>query len=142
MFFRSFEIALYYLGIPSTLPCLLIYEAKYSYEHFTHNGKILYCIGQGPKSSHGHPSGNQSISKQIFLNGTANQYLYPAFRVFSNCVEYMGNYRLVSFKKVMSFEGFVYFEYRLFRFNITRMNTNLPAYEPIQNVESEDCPTA
>jgi hypothetical protein len=138
MFFRSFDTALYYLGIPSTLPCLLIYEAKYSYEHFTHNGKILYCIGQGPKSSHGHPSGNQSILKQIFLNLRVNQDLYPAFRVFSNCVEYMGNYRLVSFKKVMSFEGFVYFEYKLFRFNMTPIDKKLPAYKPKAQEELEN----
>lgn len=135
MFFRTFDSAIYYLDIPHSMLCLTIYEAKYSYEYFTHNGKTLYCIGQGPKRSHGHPSGNQSISQQIFLNGTANQYLYPVFRIFSNCVEYMGNYRLVSFKKAVSFEGFAYFDYKLFRFNVYRMNTNLPAYKPIEDAE-------
>ena len=116
MYFKTFDEALYLLSIPDTLKCLKIVHDKGSYESFTQNGRILYCVGQGRKKSPGHPSGHQAMSKQILLNG--NQRLYPAFRILSNCVEYMGNYRLVSYKKAISFEGFLYFEYKLFRENM------------------------
>ena len=51
----------------------------------------------------------------MLLKRTKYQHLYPTFRIYSNYVEYMGTYRLISYSKKMSFQGFMYYEYKLFR---------------------------
>lgn len=122
MFFKNFEDATYYLRIEKHTACVFIYQCKESYEYFTHKNRILYCIGQGPKRSHGHPSGNQHSSRQQFTNGDTNQWLYPVFKAYSNCVEYVGDYKLVSYKKEISFEGFVYFQYKMMRHSISKLD--------------------
>ena len=115
MYFRTFDEALNCLAI-ANLKCLTIAHCKGSYESFTQNGRVLHCIGQGRKRSPGHPSGHQNLAKQILLTG--NQRLYPVFHIYKTYVEYMGNYRLISYKRTMSFEGFLYFEYKFFRENV------------------------
>ena len=113
MFFNSVYDGLYYLNINDTVRYLTVFHSKESYEYFTQNGRILYSVGQGYKRTSGHPSGHQYFLKQILLN-SKYQSDYPVFRIFSDAVEYMGNYRLLSYKKKMSFEGFMYYEYKLF----------------------------
>lgn len=129
MLFNTFDEALYCLAIPDDLKCLTIAHCKGSYEAFTQNGRVLYCIGQGRKRSPGHPGGHQILENQVLLT-VSGQRLYPAFHIFSNYIVYMGNYRLLSFKKTMSFEGFMYYEYKLFREN-KYMITHLPIPEPV-----------
>ena len=118
MYFNTLDDALQCLSIQPNLKLLLIAHCKGSYESFTQNGRVLYCIGQGRKRTPGHPSGHQNLSNQILLKKSETQRLYPAFRIFPNCVEYMGEYRLVSYRRTMSFEGFLYFEYKLLRDNL------------------------
>lgn len=116
MFFSSIDYALYYLNIKDNIKYLSVYHSKDSYEYFTQGGNILYSVGQGYQRSPGHPSGNQLYSKQILLN--TNQTQYPVFRIFSDAVEYMGNYRLISYNKAITFSGFQYFKYKLYRQSI------------------------
>ena len=112
MFYTGIDAALFHLGFQDA-KYIGVPSSKESYEHFDQGGRVLYCIGQGPMRSPGHPSGNQSYLNQMLLRG--EQHVYPVFKVYSNCVEYMGNYRILSFTKTMSFEGFMYFRYKLFR---------------------------
>ena len=108
--------------------------SKGSYEYFERNDSILVCIGQGPKSSPGHPSGNQYDSNQLLLHGPSSlQHLYPVFRIFSDSVEYVGNYRLLNWRKRVSFEGFAYYEYKFTRVTYTRI-AHLPPDEIIVEV--------
>ena len=113
MFFNTFDQALETLSIPNGQWCITIGHSKDSYESFSHAGNVLHCIGQGRKRSPGHPSGHQSLEAQMLLKSP--QHLYPTFRIYSNYVEYMGTYRLISYSKKMSFQGFMYYEYKLFR---------------------------
>lgn len=113
MFFKTFDQALETLSIPNGQWCITIGHSKDSYESFSHGGNVLLCIGQGLKRSPGHPSGHQSLETQMLLK--SSQHLYPTFRIYSNYVEYMGTYRLISYSKKMSFQGFMYYEYKLFR---------------------------
>ena len=115
MFFKTFDQALETLSIPNGQWCIAIGHSKDSYESFSHAGNVLHCIGQGRKRSPGHPSGHQSLEAQVLLKRTKYQHLYPTFRIYSNYVEYMGAYRLISYSKKMSFQGFMYYEYKLFR---------------------------
>ena len=123
MFFKSFESALYSLNFPRTTCCIYIVQSKGSYEYFERNDSVLVCIGQGPKSSPGHPSGNQYDSNQLLLHGPSSlQHLYPVFRIFSDSVEYVGKYRLIDWRKRVSFEGFAYYEYKFTRSKYTRIS--------------------
>ena len=113
MFFTGVETALFNLGFGTSTKYIKVPSSKESYEHFEQAGRRLICIGQGHMRSPGHPSGHQYYLNQMLLRG--DQDLYPVFQIYSNCVQYMGNYRVISYKKTMSFEGFMYFEYILFR---------------------------
>lgn len=121
MFFELLDDAIYYLSIAENTTCIAIHQCADSYERFTQGGRMLICIGQGYKKSYGHPSGNQHFGQQKLLTGKYRQHQYPVFKIFSNYVEYMGNYKLVSYKKTISFEGFVYFEYKLLRASICKV---------------------
>ena len=122
MFFKTFENAIYCLNFPRNTCCIYIVQCKRSYEYFERNDSVLVCIGQGPKSSPGHPSGNQYDSNQLLLHGPPSlQGLYPVFRIFSDSVEYVGNYRLIGWRKRISFEGFAYYEYKFTRSTYTRI---------------------
>jgi len=125
MFFKTFESAIYSLNFPKNTSCIYIVNCKGSYEYFERNDSVLVCIGQGPKSSPGHPSGNQYDSNQILLHGNL-QDLYPVFRIFSDSVEYVGNYRLLNWRKRQSFEGFAYYEYKFTRSTYTRISRLAP----------------
>ena len=113
MFFNTFDQALETLSIPNGQWCITIGHSKDSYESFSHAGNVLHCIGQGRKRSPGHPSGHQTLEAQMLLKSF--QHLYPTFRIYSNHIEYMGAYRLISYSKKMSYQGFMYYEYKLFR---------------------------
>jgi hypothetical protein len=131
MFFKTFESALYCLNFPNNTRYIYIVQCKGSYEYFERNDSVLVCIGQGPKSSPGHPSGNQYDSNQLLLGGSL-QHLYPVFRIFSDSVEYVGNYRLLNWRKTISFEGFAYYEYKFTRVNYSRI-----ARQPADTVQVE-----
>ena len=134
MFFKSFENAMYSLNFPNNTSCIYIVNCKGSYEYFERNDSILVCIGQGPKRSPGHPSGNQYDSNQLLLHGPSSlQVLYPVFRIFLESVEYVGNYRLLNWRKTISFEGFAYYEYKFTRVNYTRA-VRLPLEDTIVEV--------
>ena len=119
MFYNNIYDALYYLDIKDNIRYLTVTHSKDSYEYFTQNDRILYTVGQGRKRSSGHPSGHQHYSQQVLIN-TTYQDEYPVFRIFSDAVQYMGNYRLISYRKTNSFEGFMYFEYKFFRQRILK----------------------
>ena len=125
MFFELLDDAMYYLNIADNTTCLAIHQCAESYERFTQGGRILFCIGQGYKRSYGHPSGNQHLGQQKLLTGNHRQQQYPVFKIFSNCVEYMGNYTLITYKKAISFEGFVYFEYKLVRVSMCKLRLDV-----------------
>jgi hypothetical protein len=131
MFYNNIYDALYYLDIKDNIRYLTVTNSKDSYEYFTQNDHILYTVGQGRKRSSGHPSGHQHYSQQVLLNGK-DQDEYPVFLIFSDAVQYMGNYRLISYRKTISFEGFMYFEYKLFRRSISKpTRLSEPLIEPI-----------
>ena len=128
MFFKNFTNAIYCLDFPVGTTCLEIAQCDGSYEYFSQNNRVLHCIGQGPRRSPGHPSGNQRESRQCFLHGPSSlQAIYPVFRIFANCIEYVGNYRLLSWKKKISFEGFIYFEFTLSRVSCNEIRYAFPS---------------
>lgn len=118
MFFNTLDDAVSHLRPADILypkSYITVNNSKDSYEYFTQNGRVFYSIGQGYQRSPGHPSANQDLSKQLLIYTIDQQRIFPVFRIFSNCVEYMGNYKYISYKKRVSFAGFQYFEYRFFR---------------------------
>lgn len=116
MLFSDVKSALKLFGVLDTTTCIIVRPSKGSYEYFTQGNRVVVCVGQGRKKSPGHPIGHQHISQQVILS--SSQQVFPVFIHYDTVVEYMGNYRLLSYKKVISNEGFVYFEYRLSRKNI------------------------
>lgn len=134
MFFSDVNDALLRLGIAHNTTCIVVRPSKDSYEYFTQGTRVLVCVGQGRKKSPGHPIGHQHISQQVIIS--SNQQVFPVFIAYDNFVEYMGNYRLLAYKKAISNEGFVYFEYRLSRKSIFNV-----VYQSIQPVVQHVVPT-
>lgn len=97
---------------------LLVIDHKDSLEKIERDGKIVKVIGKGIMKSPGHPAGNQQYYNQMsFLShASIKPYLFPIYNKDSaNRIEYLGQYKLLSFKIKLSFEGFRYYEYTMFR---------------------------
>lgn len=87
-----------------------------SFERIVRGGGIIYCLGTGMKSSPGYPCGNQCISSQAkFCRRPNTDGKLPVFHTHDGRVEYMGKYIVLGHTKKMSYSGFTYFEYMLYR---------------------------
>ena len=86
------------------------------------NGRVIVYPGIGKMKTPGHPSGNQVYEKQQdFINKYAVQGFIPVFysEPWSG-IKFLGNYKLISLKKTLSFEGFQYYEYNFVRISSNR----------------------
>ena len=93
-----------------------IVDTPKSFERVVRGGGIIYCLGTGMKSSPGYPCGNQCISSQTkFCRSSQRDGKLPVFHTRDGQVEYMGKYIVLGHRKKMSFSGFTYFEYMLYR---------------------------
>jgi len=97
---------------------LLVIDHSDSLESIERDGQIVKVVGKGLMKSPGHPAGNQQYSSQLeFLKKlTENPGMISVFnRDQDNHTEYLGKYRLLSWRIRESWAGFRYFEYKLFR---------------------------
>jgi len=115
--FPDIKTALNHISIPRGWAYLKIIEHPKSLERIEQHGHIIYVLGNGLLRSPGHPAGNQLIASQLkFLSLTQKQRLFPIFKIeLSGDVVYMGKYKMLEYKKKLSFEGFSYFEYKMAR---------------------------
>jgi len=87
-----------------------------SIERFSQGGRVLTKIGVGRMKSPGHPGGNQQFHTQLpFFRAMAKQHVFPVFWIKNSRTMYMGDYKLSSYGKRQSFEGFSYFCYTMHR---------------------------
>lgn len=97
---------------------LLVIDHQDSLEKIEREGQIVKVLGKGVMKSPGHPAGNQQYYRQMeFLSAaTKKPYLFPIYNkdIFGR-IEYLGQYKLLSYRIRMSFEGFRYFEYTMMR---------------------------
>ena len=108
---------------------LLVIDHPDSLEKIEREGQIVKVIGKGIMKSPGHPAGNQQYYSQILFlhNASIKPYLFPIYnRDTANRIEYLGQYKLLSFKIKMSFEGFRYYE-----FTMVRSVRSTPGVEPV-----------
>jgi hypothetical protein len=115
--FPDIKTALNHISVPRGWAYLKVIDHPKSLERITQDGHIIYVLGNGLLRSPGHPAGNQLIASQLkFLSLTQKQRLFPIFNI-EQCgdVVYMGNYKMLEYKKKLSFEGFSYFEYKMAR---------------------------
>ena len=113
--FNTFEEAYNFYNInPKTYHIKILYSPN-SLESIYENGNIVTILGEGVKSSHGYPSGNQILDNQMklinhFLNiGTIDVF----YKNYYKKIIYMGRYGFSSYRKRLSFAGFAYFEFTL-----------------------------
>jgi len=108
---------------------LLVIDHPCSLEKIERDGKIVKVLGKGIMKSPGHPAGNQQYYSQIpFLqNASIKPYLFPVYNKDADGrIEYLGQYKLLSFKIKMSFEGFRYYE-----FTMMQSVRSTPGVEPV-----------
>ena len=108
---------------------LLVIDHPNSLEKIERDGKIVKVIGKGIMKSPGHPAGNQQYHSQMpfLLHASVKPYLFSIYnRDSANRIEYLGKYKLLSFKVKMAFEGFRYFEYTM-----VRSVRSTPGVEPV-----------
>ena len=88
-----------------------------SYDRVVMEGKFVYCVGNGMKSSPGHPSANQLEYRQrIFYKSYILQNEIPVlYQTAIGGVKLLGFYKLNDVRKRVSDEGFSYFEMKLSR---------------------------
>ena len=88
-----------------------------SLNRIDYGGKIVYCVGKGLMSSQGFPIGNQMYHRQLpFLEKISlNHFIHIFNKIDENTVVHLGLYPLIHFRKVLSFEGFSYFEIKMRR---------------------------
>jgi len=93
-----------------------IVEHPKSLERFTQHGNILYKVGVGKFLNPGHPAGNQQLHSQMpFFKSAAKHNFQVYKRATDGESQYMGEYLLDDYKKKMSFEGFSYFQFKMRR---------------------------
>lgn len=115
---------------------LLVIDHKDSLEKIERDGKIVKVLGKGIMKSPGHPAGNQQNYNQIpfLLHASIKPHLFPIYnKDYANRIEYLGQYKLLSFKIRMSFEGFRYYEYTMMR-----SVRSTPGVEPLFPPETID----
>lgn len=96
----------------------LIMEDNYkSLNRVVRNGKVVYYIGIGNKTHDGYPSGNQQYDSQILLINMFHKYkyLYLFCKLNNGSIRFLGLYECKEMTKKMSFIGFSYYEFKLFR---------------------------
>jgi hypothetical protein len=108
---------------------LLVIDHPDSLEKIERDGQIVKVLGKGVMKSPGHPAGNQQYYRQLpFLqHSSIKPYLSLIYNkdTFGR-IEYLGQYKLLSFKIKMAFEGFRYFE-----FTMMRAIRSTPGVEPV-----------
>jgi hypothetical protein len=96
-----------------------------SLERFENKGNILKILGKGRMKTPGHPAGNQQYSSQVpFLRAAMLQRSFPVYHRVYSVSTFMGEYTLVSMKKMQTFEGFTYFFFTLHRKSMKEYNEN------------------
>ena len=111
---------------------LLVIDHPDSLEKIEREGQIVKVLGKGIMKSPGHPAGNQQYYRQIdFLRAASTKpYLFPIYNKDTvGRIEYLGRYKLLSFKIKMSFEGFRYFEYTMMR-SVRSTPGEVPVFPP------------
>lgn len=87
-----------------------------SLERFTQHGNILYKLGVGKFLNPGHPAGNQQLHSQIPFFKSAAKHNFQVYKIGADGVsQYMGEYFLDEYKKKTTFEGFSYFQFKMMR---------------------------
>jgi hypothetical protein len=91
-----------------------------SYNRILYNGRLIEYTGFGRMKSPGHPSAHQDSKKQDkFLDLYRQQGSVPIFHTESSgVIKFLGNYKIKSLRKKLSFEGFQYYEYIFARISI------------------------
>jgi hypothetical protein len=114
MYYATYEDA---VRAHNTKIDLHIIENNASYVKIGNNGNIIKYPGFGIMKTPGHPSANQMHERQQeFIHKYAEQGFITVFYSEPNeVVKFLGNYRLISLKKTLSFEGFQYYEYTFHR---------------------------
>jgi len=108
---------------------LLVIDHPNSLETIERDGQIVKIVGKGVMKSPGHPAGNQQYHRQMefLIDLTKKPYMVPVFnKDTDNRIEYLGKYKLLSWKVKVSWPGFRYFEYTL-----TRVERSKPGEEPV-----------
>ena len=117
MYYTSYEDAVRSHYTDITQVDLHIVEHEQSLVKIMNNGRVIVYPGVGRMNTPGHPSGNQVYERQQeFIDKYAQQGQMPVFysEPYSG-VRFLGNYKLISLKKTLSFEGFQYYEYKFHR---------------------------
>jgi hypothetical protein len=97
---------------------LLVIDHPGSLEKIERGGQIVKVLGRGRMKSPGHPAGNQQYYSQLpFLQHASKKpYLFPIYnKDIVGRIEYLGQYRYLHHKILVSYEGFRYFEYTMVR---------------------------
>lgn len=97
---------------------LLVIDHPDSLEKIEREGKIVKVVGRGIMKSPGHPAGNQQYLSQVpfLLHSSKHPYMFPIYNQdYLGRIEYLGKYKMLSFRINMSFEGFRYYEYTMVR---------------------------
>jgi len=119
---------------------IIINHHPASIERFTQGGRVLTKIGVGRMKSPGHPGGNQQLHTQLpFFRSVSKQRVFPVFWVKNSKTMYMGDYKLSSYGKRQSFEGFTYFSFTMHRVTsgpIVNKDVTEEAVSTIEHFES------
>jgi hypothetical protein len=108
---------------------LLVIDHPASLEKIEREGQIVKVLGKGRMKSPGHPAGNQQYHTQLpfLLYSTKEPYLFPIYnKDIAGRIEYLGQYKILTYKLKMSFEGFRYYEYTM-----VRCVRSTPGVEPV-----------
>ena len=116
----NYDEALKALNIPEDMYVFKISDDMKSLDSVKQGGQVLYKVGIGRMKSPGHPAGNQMYYRQMpIINSLRKYQRVPVFRSISsnmpNLVEYLGMYRFNELKIGMSFEGFKYYIFKMYR---------------------------
>ena len=114
--FKTYEDAMGYYKLKNRY--ITIIDHPESIEKVSMDEMVVTFIGNGVKKSPGHPSGNQSIERQLTILKLVGQYPYtiPIFREsLDKTIRLLGHYSYIGYTKKVSFSGFVYFEFKMFR---------------------------
>ena len=117
MYYSTYEQAVAAHYTDTTKVDIHMIDHPNSYNRILYNDRIVEYVGFGKMKSPGHPSAHQLIEKQDeFIDVYKLQESVPIFRTLSpGVIKFMGNYKLKSLRKKLSFEGFQYYEYTFVR---------------------------
>ena len=114
--FNSYEAAAKYHKV--TGQYITIIDHPGSLEKVSSDEMVVTLIGNGVKSTPGHPMGHQCMERQAPLLQFLSRYPYmvPVFHESQNkSIRLLGYYTYIGYTKKLTSTGFAYFELKMYR---------------------------